>query len=100
MKARTSMKTHQRTHMYASYIYLINTVIQIPGMYSCAKDSFIELCYHVIFPYLHQLYPHLTSFCGIIHAASVRYQLHISEVPNIRYVYELILQKSSVELCS
>lgn len=93
MKAGTSMKTHDNhhcqatPHMPASHVHLMNTVIQTPGVYSCAIDSFIELCYHVIFPYLQQLHPHLTSFCQVIHAASVRYQLHTSGVPNINYVY-------------
>ena len=71
--------------------HLMNTVIDTPHVYSCAVDSFLELSYHAIYPYLKNIAPDLTIFCNLIYQVCEKYKLHLSnEVENLSVVYELI----------
>ena len=71
--------------------HLMNTVRERPGVYSCAIDSFIELCFYNLYPVLANLYPHLTPFLLMIHDCCKKYSQHtLTAVPRIRFLYELL----------
>jgi len=71
--------------------HLLNTVRERPGVYSCAIDSFIEVCFYNLYPLLTDLYPHLTPFFLLIHDCCKKYSEHTrSAVPRIKFVYELL----------
>jgi len=69
----------------------MNTVCDTPSVYSCAIDSFIELCFYNLFPVLNNLFPYMTNFCHLIYDCSQKYKLHISAAcPQMNIVYELL----------
>jgi len=71
--------------------HLMNTVCDTPSVYSCAIDSFIELCFYNLFPVLNNLFPYMTNFCHLIYDCSQKYKLHISAAcPQMNIVYELL----------
>jgi len=46
----------------------------MPGVYSCAIDSFIEMTYHVLFPKLEQFESDLNPFNSMLVRACQRYR--------------------------
>ena len=77
--------------MLSEFFHLLNTCRESPGVYSCAIDSFIELCFYNFYPLLTELYPNLTPFFLMIHDCCKKYSEHtLSAVPRINFVYELL----------
>ena len=71
--------------------HLMNTSRENSGIYSCAIDCFVELCYYSIYPFLQNLAPHLIYFFQLIFRACQRYELHQSaSTHNLRIIHELI----------
>lgn len=78
--------------MFISQRYhLLNAVLKSPGIYSCAIDTFLELCYYVFYPYLKNIHPDMTHFCHKIYDACVKYDQHLSSnVTDLSLIYDLI----------
>ena len=69
----------------------MNTVLEMPDVFSCAVDSFIELYYYAIFPLLKGISPNLTLFNDLIFSACQRYECHLpSDAQNMSVIYEII----------
>ena len=71
--------------------HFLNTCRDSPCVYSCAIDSFIELCFYIFYPLLTELYPNLTPFFLMIHDCCKKYSQHTQfAVPDISFIYELL----------
>lgn len=71
--------------------HLRNTVRETPGIYSCAIDSFLELCYHSLYPYFKSLAPFSSYFLNLLFTSCQRYEITVSNAtPNMSFIYDLL----------
>ena len=77
--------------MTSPYYHLRNTVRETPGVYSCAIDSFLELCYYSFYLHLKDIAPHFTYFLDLVYVTCQRYETITSNaIPNMSFVYDLL----------
>ena len=68
------------TFHHQNKIHFINSGKQLPGIFSCGIDTFLELAVSVIKYYLTEI--DKSFFCDLIHTVACQYEYVINNFPN------------------